>query len=1095
MDVRTHKSNCRFCCQLLVVMLLFLWAAGVEAQTTYYVSPSGSGTPPFGSWSTAATNIQDAIDAASAGDTVLVTNGQYSTGGRAVYGILLDRVALTKALTVSSINGPNVTIIQGHHVPGTTNGDSAVRCAYLTNGAALIGFTLTNGATRIPGSLVQESYGGGVWCESTNATISNCVLMNNVSANHSGGAFYGTLNNCTFINNSAASNGYGGGAYYSTLSNCTLISNSANYGGGAFGGNLFGCTLMSNTTPEATTGAGGGAVSATLVNCTVSGNSGTLGGGGCSSCTLSNCIVSFNTSAEGGGVSDCTLFGCTICSNSVITNGNAGGAYNSTLNNCLVYGNWAGADGGGTYGGTLNNCVLTANAAAYGYGGGAYQGTLNNCTLTGNWAEYAGGGSYSSTLNNCIAYFNTAPQAPNYSNAKTVNYSCTTPDPGGKGNITSDPLLGSDSHLSAASPCRGAGSTAFTNGTDIDGESWANPPSMGADEYHPGVVSGPLSVSINAAWTNGAAGYPFPFTAQINGRTTGSQWSFGDGIILSNEPYATHAWTSPGTYPVVLTAFNEDNPGGISSTTMVQVASAVNLYVSANATHPVAPFASWSTAASNIQDAIDAAASLGGATVWVTNGTYAQGGRVIYGAITNRVVVTTPLVLRSVNGPSVTFIKGQQVAGTMTGSTAVRCIYLTNGATLIGFTLTNGATLPLYSDNQDHETSGGGVWAGLMGVTISNCVITRNAAYHGGGAYGGTFVNCTFTGNVATDTGAVASGGATMSATLNQCFLTSNVAGMYGAGAYSTLNNCILTGNTANSSVGSGGGAAGVCTINNSVVVSNTSASYGGGTYSCTLNNCLLTSNSCMAWGGGAYLGTLSNCTVVANFASSYGGGIYGATAKNCIVYNNTATNGPNYYSGTMTYCCTAPAVSGAGNITNVPAFVDLASHNFMLFSNSPCIDSGNNAFAPGAVDLDHRPRIVGNAVDMGAYEFQGGSTNNYLAWLLSHGLSPDISSDTEDPDGDGMSNWQEWLADTDPTNANSTFRISASMSPLSSIAVSFTSSSNRLYTLLNSTNLAENIWNPISGQVNVPGTGGQQVIFDTTASTIGFYRLSVRVP
>jgi len=184
---------------------------------------STNAIPPYTNWSTAALTIQDAVDAAKPGDTVLVTNGVYQTGGRVVYGSMANRVAVTKALTVQSVNGPSATVIRGYQVPGGPYGDGegAVRCAYLADNAVLIGFTLTNGATRTAGGFGEEQCGAGAWC-APSAVVSNCVLTGNSAWNYGGAAFQGTFNNCTFITNLAFR---GGAAIFSTLNSCLVLSN------------------------------------------------------------------------------------------------------------------------------------------------------------------------------------------------------------------------------------------------------------------------------------------------------------------------------------------------------------------------------------------------------------------------------------------------------------------------------------------------------------------------------------------------------------------------------------------------------------------------------------------------------------------------------------------------------------------------------------------------------------------------------------------------------------------------------------------------------------------------------------------------------
>jgi hypothetical protein len=782
----------------LTLALLAHVTLTVSAATLCVDLNSTNPVSPYDGWATAATNIQDAIDAAGVGDTVLVTNGIYATGGKVMAGDLTNRVAVNKALTVQSVNGPGVTVIQGAYSPSTGYGPSAVRCAWLTNGAALVGFTLLDGATRSSGDQTNLQSGAGVWCTSSNVCVANCIIISNKAAYSGGGSYQGSLTNCLLTGNYAL---YGGGAYYALLASCRAITNTAVVGGAALGGTLRTCLVVSNSAPT---------------------------------------------------------------------------------------------------------------------GGGVRSSTLYNCTVTGN----SGGGVDLSTLTNCLVYFNTG-SIGNYSSS-TLRYSCSTPLPTGTGNIASDPqLCGDGCHLGSGSPCRGAGTNSVVSGLDIDGQPWANPPSIGCDEWQPAPI-----IAVQPRFL--LSPYPAGFTINLSmaGGDPFVCWWSRNGVPIDDGAQ----YSSAHTTNLTCTAVNELVGGGyevvISNAygmaTSVVAQAAVHC-VDATGTNPVPPYATWATAATNIQDAITAA--LPGEPVLVNNGIYASGGKSMDGVITNRVTLDKAIMVESLNGPSGTFIEGNW--GT-NGPAAVRCAWLTNGAVLSGFTLRGGATRA-FAGSYNQTVYGGGIW-GSWGLSnkpmVFNCMIVSNLASGGaGGAYQVILNNCTLAGNQAISSSISYPAGG-------------------GGGAVCYLTNCVITGNAAN--LGSGGGTA-----------------------SCSLRNCAVINNSSYQRGAGASDGPLVNCTVSGNICGAYmgyGGAVANANLTNCVVYGNfiqgTGSAQTNCYNCTLVYSDSDPLPAGVGNINLDP---QLLPDGFHIATSSPCRGAGTNV----VVGTDIDGQAWANPPAMGCDEWQ----------------------------------------------------------------------------------------------------------------------------
>ncbi|NOU35871.1 MAG: hypothetical protein HOO88_03770 [Kiritimatiellaceae bacterium] len=183
-----------------------------------------------------------------------------------------------------------------------------------------------------------------------------------------------------------------------------------------------------------------------------------------------------------------------------------------------------------------------------------------------------------------------------------------------------------------------------------------------------------------------------------------------------------------------------------------------------------------------------------GDEIVVAPGIYDMGGRQLNqeGPAT-RLVIDKPLTLRSEKGPEVTIIAG---------GPSTRCIYMTNGVQVVGFTISGGETMKEGPEgNKFTALSGGGVWSEPGGVLVNCTVVSNTALWYGGGLYGGNAMQCVFSGNTARR-----SGGGVSRARLGSCLIQYNRAGRYGGGTHhSELFNCTVTHNRAEVM---GGGAA-----------------------------------------------------------------------------------------------------------------------------------------------------------------------------------------------------------------------------------------------------------------------------------------------
>jgi PKD repeat protein len=995
-------------------------AVSVEPDTRY-VSPGGSHTPPFRTWATAATNLQDAADALGANGRIKVAAGVYDRGGRPVGGqSLSNRLCVGSNVAVIGVDGREATIIVGAaSAAAVTNGlgAGAVRGVYLGAGASLQGFTVTNGYTFWSATATAIDFdGGGVACYDDSCVVRDCVVAGCAAAGYGGGIYFGRVYDTAIERNAVcgtgSGSGRGGGASYTELlSNCMVRANaSTSLGGGAYlyGGEAVDCLVDGNAAASGGGGVYGASYPSDALNgCTIANNSTAGSGGGVYGAVLTDCLLTNNAAGQSGGGyannADATHRRCRFLGNRAGQNG--GGTYNGILHRCRLVGNEAAGFGGGAYSATLYNSALAANRAGNN-GGGAYDCSLEACSVLGNSA-LSGGGTSASTAYSSIVYYNDASDGGANAQSSSLWGCCTTP--ADSYSLSAPPLISgfSDPHLLPGSPCLDAGlARGWMSGADsldLDEEARVAGagPDIGSDERDEAALAGPLAVSVLVDHDSFGVMYAPEFRAEVAGRVGDLIWDFGDGTSATNLNPVRHDFPALGVYTVRATATNLS--GGASGEVSVSV-TVGNTYVSRTGGH-VPPFSSWATAATNVQDAVDAA--IWGGTVWVTNGVYALGGRPAVGcALTNRVCVEKPLVLRGVGDPSRNVIAGRLNAGTMdpTGPAAVRGVWLCSRAVMSGLTVTNGATLdsePPYAT--DH--SGGGVYS-ASDASVSNCWITGCfASAYGGGGCNGAWIDCAVTecqGEL---------GGGLALADVTRGALRRNVAVSSGGGIYEgSLTRCAVTGNTAGDD---GGGASGITTMQQCGFTNNVAGGYGGAAYLCSGSACVFIGNSSLLNGGGAYQGVyedslfdgnesvlgdggafsgmaggdgLQRCTLINNTAARYGGGSYDGDLADCLLTNNAAESGGGYY---------VPLVDASGTLLRCKLLQNRAlidgggSHGATLYS---CVVAENEAGQKAGGSYSpvlESCSVQGNSAGMAGGGCYGGEAFNSIIY---HNAAPQAS-------------------------------------------------------------------------------------------------------
>lgn len=110
--------------------------------------------------------------------------------------------------------------------------------------------------------------------------------------------------------------------------------------------------------------------------------------------------------------------------------------------------------------------------------------------------------------------------------------------------------------------------------------------------------------------------------------------------------------------------------------------------------------------------------------------------------------------------------------------------------------------------------------------------------------------------------------------------------------------------------------------------------------------------------------------------------------------------------------------------------------------------------------------------------------------WEVIHGLDPLIDDAAADLDEDGLSNWAEYIAGTEPDDSDSVFRVGHISREPNQTVIHFQTVTGRIYRVLCGETPAPLPW--VALPTNVIGDGAEAHVYDQTPSAACFYRLDV---